>query len=264
MKRFHLFEFNDLKFWPSSLRSLTTDFLQATIEKNKPYLPRVDLIVKAIIASKSNKIIDICSGSLGPWKHLKNEIEKICNKNISITFTDKYPNQKLFRELNEIPNSYYHKESIDARNVPNTLQGTRTIFNGLHHFNKQDAQKIIDNAVENKQSIVIFELLSRSWLDVTIVALFTPIYTLLFMPFLLKISFKNILLTYIIPIFPITFTWDCVVSNLRSYTIDELETMMEKADTDKIYKWRINKYRHNFFPVLYLVAYVDERKLLTK
>jgi len=255
LKRLQLFEFNDLQWCPNIFRSMTTSFLHAIIEKYKPYSPKLDLIIEAIKSSKSNKIIDLCSGSLGPWLHLQKQIEKNYNDKINIVFTDKYPNIVLADKINSFNNFTYYSKSVDARDVPLSLNGTRTIFNGLHHFSPDDAQKIIDNSIYNQQPIIIFELLRRSWLDITIVTIFTPFYVLLFTPFLMKLSFKNIFFTYIVPIFPIIFTWDTIVSNIRCYSEEELKSMMKKADKKKNYKWDIGRYRHKRFPVLYCIAY---------
>ena len=255
IKRRQLFEFNDLKWWPDLFRSMTTDFLHSVIEKHKPYSVAIDLIAKAIKSTKSNKIVDLCSGSLGPWLHLKEQLENKTRQSINITFTDKYPNTKLSKEFNILDGASYNMDSIDAVSIPKSLDGTRTIFNGLHHFNPEDAQKIIADAVNNNQPIVIFELLRRSWLDITMVTLFTPLYVLLNLPFLLPLTFKNILFTYIIPIFPIVFTWDTIVSHLRCYSQDELNDMIEKADVKNSYKKNIGSYTFKFLPVTYMICY---------
>jgi len=255
IKRRQLFEFTDLIWWPKSLRSMITTFLHANIEKYKPYSQELDLITQAIQSNKNNQIIDLCSGNLGPWLHLKKQLEEKHHDKINIIFTDKYPNLTFTHQINEIDNFTYYPQSVDARDVPKTLTGTRTIFNGFHHFNPNDAQKIIDNSIESKQPIIIFELLNRNWKDILIVTIFTPFYIFLTMPFFMKLSFNNIFFTYIFPLFPITFTWDTVVSHLRCYSEKELENMIQKADKDKNYIWDIGKYRHGNFPVLYCIAY---------
>jgi len=254
IKRYQLFEFTDLQWWPKYLRSMITTFLHANIEKYKPYSQKLDLITLALRSNKNNQIIDLCSGDLGPWVHLKTELEENYNHKINIIFTDKYPNYK-YTQFNDLKNCSYYPKSVDAKDVPDELVGTRTIFNGFHHFPPQDAQKIINNSVQSKQPILIFELLNRHWKDISIVTFFTPFYVFLLMPFLMKLSLKNIFFTYVFPIFPIIFTWDTIVSHLRCYSEEELEIMIKKADTDDKYKYTIGKYRHGNFPVLYMIAY---------
>ena len=256
--RLHLFEFTDLRWCPKFIRSMITDFLHVNIEKYQPYSYKIDLIIEAIKINESTQIIDLCSGNSGPWFHLKKQLEEKSNKAINVVFTDIYPSTLSIKKTKILNNFTYINNPIDARNVPKELNGPRTIFNGFHHFSPEDAQKIIDNCVENKQPIMIFELLSRNLSDVIIVSLFTPLYILLSMPFLMKPSFSNLFFTYIIPIFPVAFTWDAIVSHFRCYSEKELESMINKVDKKSEYQWEIGNYRAGNFPVTYFVAYPKE------
>lgn len=234
---------------------MITGFLHVNIEKYQPYSYKLNLVINALKATKDTQIIDLCSGNSGPWLHLKKELEEQYTKNIDVVLTDIFPSTLLIEKTQGLNDFTYIKEPVDARHVPKELTGTRTIFNGFHHFKPNDAQEIINNSVKNKQALIIFELLSRNWNDIIIVSLFTPLYTLLTLPFLMKISFKNLFFTYIIPIFPIVFTWDTVVSHFRCYTEEELESMIKKADKKNEYIWKIGNYRAGNFPVTYFVAY---------
>ncbi len=255
MKRSDLFEFNEWALWPRMLRSMITDFLHAVIERYQPYTRKAELIARAIEASKNSTVIDLCSGSLGPWLHLKPALEKRLGRKLDIVCTDKYPNAKLARRIEKLEGIRYCAESVDARGVSSTPEGTRTIFNGLHHFNPEDAKRIVKDSVNNGQSLVVFELLRRSWADVAIVLLAGPLFTILTMPRYLNPSVKNLFFTYVLPVFPLTFTWDAAVSSLRCYSQRELDAMMRQADTSGRYRWHIGRYRCNSLPVLYLVAY---------
>lgn len=256
MERKELFEFIDLKWWPKLFRSMTTDFLHSVIEKYQPYSPKVDLISKAILSTNSNTIMDMCSGSLGPWLHLKKQVEQKTDKCLDLILTDKYPNNTMLNKVKKLGFLTYYPHPVDTRDIPCSLKTTtRTIFNGFHHFSPYDAQKIISNSIKDKQPIIIFELLRRSWADVLIVTFFTPFFVWFFMLYLMKPTFTNIFFTYIIPIFPFVFTWDTIVSNLRSYTEKELKAMVKKVDTSHSYICHVGRYRYKRLPVLYLIAY---------
>lgn len=233
---------------------MTTEFLKATMNKYKPFLPIYDLILDALKSSHDNKIIDLCSGSSGPWENLKIELEKKYNGKIDITLTDKYPNEKLAELYSKTDGISFFLDSVDAKNVPKELKGMRTIVNGLHHFKLNDAQDIISNSVKSGQPIVILELLRKNWKDIFIVFTLTPIFVFLHAPFFLPLNFKNILFTYIIPILPFTLTWDTVISHLRCYTTKELENMSKIADPKENFIWHIERYRENQFPVLVMIG----------
>ena len=98
MARIHLFEFEDLAWFPKNIRNYMTDFLQFTANKFDFYKTIVPILEKGTKASKSNKIIDLASGGGGGWKslskHLKSELP-----GVSVHLTDFYPNTRAFNEM---------------------------------------------------------------------------------------------------------------------------------------------------------------------
>lgn len=55
-------------------------------------------------------------------------------------------------------------------------------------------------------------------------------------PFVRPLNWKQILFTYLIPVIPIFFAWDGAVSNARTYTLDDLDILLEGLETED-YKW---------------------------
>ena len=62
MGRIHLFEFEDLKWFPTFLRNYITDFLQFLSNKTKMYKPIIPIIKKGLKKSGTYQIIDLGSG----------------------------------------------------------------------------------------------------------------------------------------------------------------------------------------------------------
>ena len=253
VKRRQLFEFTEIHWWPEMLRCLLTDFLHTLIEDKQPFSPKVSLIAQALRATSQNRVIDLCSGGIGPWLHLTEQLRNEYGKDVEVLLTDKFPNATAPMKVASIEGLECHPGSIDALNVPDQLKGARTLFNGLHHFDPKGAQGIIDDAVKSNQAIVVFELLQRTWLDV-FVALLGPLAVLLFTPLVRPLSLSRLLFTYVIPIAPLVMTWDGLVSRLRCYTPDELNAMARNAGGEN-YEWHTGTYRHQFIPVTYMVGY---------
>jgi len=91
MKRVHLFEIEDLNWFPSFIRNHMTDFLQFLSNKSKIYKPIVNLLIDKIKKSGKHQIIDLASGGGGSYLWLNTQLqEKI--PGIKITLTDFYPN----------------------------------------------------------------------------------------------------------------------------------------------------------------------------
>ena len=244
MRRFHLFEFTDIGWWPQTFRDLLTDFLRTFIGLTQPFSRKIDLIVKALDESGQSNVVDLCSGTGGPWPHLVQQLRDECGRDIEVLLTDKFPSADSETISSDIDGVEYYQYPIDAMNVPEEITGVRTSFDGFHHFPPEQAKKIIENAISSGQAIVIFEILQRNIWNI-IGALTAPI-AVFFMGFLTRpVSFARILFTYVIPIAPIVITWDSLVSQARCYTPEELLIMSDEAGS----------YRDRGVPVTYLVGY---------
>jgi hypothetical protein len=253
MGRIHLFEFEDLSWFPSSLRNYGTDFLQFLANKTAMYKGIIPVLEKVLKDSNNDKIIDLGSGGGGGLIWLNKELLKN-NKDLKIVLTDYYPNLSAFKLTQEkAENITYIEQSIDARNVPEKLKGLRTQFLSFHHFKPEDAQKILQNAVHSSQSIAIFEAQERGFPSI-LAMLFSPLSVLFTTPFIKPFKIGRIVFTYLIPIVPLFVLWDGVVSSLRTYSIDEMKNLVSKLEHAENYTWEINKVKSGPAVILYLIG----------
>lgn len=74
MKRIHLFEWEDLQWFPKSLRNYGTDFLQFLSNKTSLYKPVVPLLAQAMKDLNQNQILDLASGGGGGWQSLSKDL----------------------------------------------------------------------------------------------------------------------------------------------------------------------------------------------
>ena len=253
MARIHLFEFEDLKWFPSFLRNYGTDFLQFLAYKTKMYQPIIPVIQKGIGESDSNQIVDLGSGGGGGLIWLNQELTKT-NPDLKIVLTDYYPNVDAFEYTKEQADNFeYIKESVDARDVPVELTGLRTMFLSLHHFKPDDAKLILQNAVDSKNSIAIFEAQERSVLSF-IAMFFSPLTVLFTTPFIRPFKLKRILFTYIIPIVPLFVWWDGMVSSLRTYSVKEMQQLVDGLENKDSFDWEIKRIKSGPGVILYLMG----------
>ena len=258
MNRIHLFEFEDLKWFPTFLRNYITDFLQFLSNKTKMYKPIIPIIKKGLEKSRTNNIIDMGSGGGGGIIWLNSELKKDIS-NLKITLTDFYPNISAF-ELTKAKaeNIDYVKKSVDARNVPSELLGLRTQFLSFHHFKPEDAKCILQNAINSGSSIAIFEAQERSFYSI-LAMLFSPISVMIATPFIKPFFIGRIVFTYLIPIVPIIVLWDGVVSSLRTYSEDEMKELISTLNNSKNYDWEIGKVKSGPGSILYLLGMKKEK-----
>lgn len=253
MGRIHLFEFEDQKWFPDFLRNYMTDFLQYLSNKAKIYKPIIPIIKKGLNKSGANQIIDLGSGGGGGliWlnSELKNDIP-----DLKIILTDLYPNIPAFKFTKEQADNFeYVEKPVDARNVPEELKGLRTQFLSLHHFKKNDAMQILQNAIDTNSPIAIFEGQERS-IPSILAMIFSPISVLLTTPFIRPFKPGRIIFTYLIPVVPLFVLWDGIVSSLRTYSIKEMNELVENLNGTENYDWEINKVKSGPGVVLYLLG----------
>jgi hypothetical protein len=250
MRRLNLFEFHDFSWCPRVLRDGLTDFLEISIEVLDTYGPVRTRIANLLATASPRAVVDLCSGAGGPWVHwLRKGLV-----DLPVTLTDKYPNAELRARLGAANGLSYRAEPVDALAVPPDLKGVRTMFTAFHHFRPEQAQAIIEDAVQNRQPIGIFEFTSRSPKAVLFM-LSSAIGVWLFTPRMKNVSWKKWILTYAIPCIPLLVTVDGILSCFRSYSERELSAMA----TGEGYTWSIGVERgKNGLPVTYLIGYPSE------
>ena len=235
--RLHLFELEDQPWLPGIVRDLATDylcFIQATFRLYRPILP---LLAEALRVTNQRQIVDLCSGGGGPVLEIQKALSA-AGPNISITLTDRFPNSRAFQQIEEASGKQitFVRESVDARSIPDQIIGLRTIFNSFHHFRESDARKILLDAVKARQPIAIFEYTARAVLIVLLTMVLTPFLVALATPFIRPFRWSRVVLTYVLPLIPLTCWWDGVVSQLRAYTVEELNTLTKELSCDS-YSW---------------------------
>ena len=253
MKRVHLFEFEDQKWFPARIRNYGTDFLQFLSNKTKMYSPVIPILQKGLSKSDSNQIVDLGSGGGGGLLWLNKELCKVIPE-LKIVLTDFYPNLSAFELTKKKASNFeYIEASMDARSVSKDLKGLRTMFLSFHHFKAVDAKKILQNAVDDKSPIAVFEGQERS-IPSIIAMLFSPLSVLLTTPFIKPFKLGRIIFTYLIPIVPVFVLWDGIVSCLRTYSLNEMRTLVNGLEGGETYDWEIGKVKSGPGVVLYLLG----------
>src|SRR5215831_9947905 len=163
LPRLHLFELEDHSWFPSTIRDLATDylhFMEMALKLDRALLP---LVGRALAESGTTQIVDLCSGGSGPLPML---VKHLAAKGLPITatLTDLYPNIAAFEQIASTSDSRiaFSAEPVDARAVPASLTGLRTLFNAFHHLAPEDARSVLHAAAAARQLVAIFELSERS------------------------------------------------------------------------------------------------------
>ena len=245
MKRIDLFEFEDFAWFPNWMRICLTRLIVVMHKFLKSSDDLVPLIKRAFKYSNNNTIVDLCSGSGGPmievFKDLAGEQR---NSNVELILTDLYPNLEMASKINDsaIKNLSYKTTPVNASHVNTELIGVRTMVGSFHHMKPDTARQILINAKESKEPICIYEISDNShptflwWIAIPIIFIMALVIT----PFVRPLTWKQLIFTYLVPIIPLCFAWDGAVSNVRTYSLEDLDILLEGLESED-YKWEKGK-----------------------
>ena len=256
MRRVQFIELHDQPWFPSSLRDEITDALQFGLRFSKAYAPIAPLLQGVLDASKSQWIVDLCSGGGGPWLNLSRTLQAD-GQTLHVLLTDRFPSVSAAQHVEAASETQlaFYPDPVDARNVPSQLKGFRTMFTSFHHFPPNEARAILQNAVDANRGIGIFEITRRA---PSTIALMFPWVFLLFLltPWIRPFRWSQLFWTYVLPVIPAVLLFDGVVSCLRTYRPEELKKMVEKLTASK-YEWEVGEHSTGprGIPITYLMGY---------
>ena len=82
--RLHLFELEDLQWFPTTIRDLATDYLHFMELRFRLHEPVVPLLQEVLDATGYRQVVDLCSGGGGPIPALE---EALASEGLAVHFT---------------------------------------------------------------------------------------------------------------------------------------------------------------------------------
>ena len=243
MRRRHLFEFADQSWCPAVVRRGVTEYLATAITVMKLYRPTAEVLKRLLYEAGEETVLVIGAGSGGGILDIFNDLPL----STKVILTDLLPDRDFFSNN---PRIQYRTEPVDAFNLPDDLPGAWVMYTAFHHFSPSAAKKIIASAVATRRPIAIFEGAPRSLAGLLATFLIPPAVVLI-TPLVRPFRWSRLILTYLIPIFPLVFFWDGFVSNLRTYNLEELKEMTSSFTE---YDWQVYELPGSIFRLPTLVG----------
>jgi hypothetical protein len=259
MPRVHFVELHEQPWFPGLLRNEITDALQYGSGVLGAHSSIFLMLQRALHVTRSSSIVDLCSGSGGPWLDLSRKLRG--DTPYRIWLTNKFPNLTAFENLTAASGNSIdvHTSSVHATNVPSELEGFRTMFSSFHHFPPTQARAILQNAVDARKGVGIFEITSRTPSAIGMMFLWF-LSSFVFAPFVRPFRWSRFLYTYALPIIPLVLLFDGLVSCLRTYRTGELRELTNGLVAPE-YRWEIGEHLGTFrgLPITYLIGSPRER-----
>lgn len=238
MARLHLFEWEDQPWLPRTLRDIITDHLRYSF--SAPQSANLHETIASILEeplrqSGASEIVDVCSGGGGPLPAVLPLLAARLDRRLTATLTDLFPNTAAFARTADETAGVVRGASapVSAFDVPKELGRFQTLFTALHHFQPDDAKRILADAAGKGRTIAVIEPFKRA--DMAMVAIASIVFGFLRTPKVGPLTAKRFLLTYVLPLSPLVMAWDGAVSCLRAYSADEMAHMGREAAPH--YQW---------------------------
>lgn len=248
-RRLHLVELHELAWWPSFSRQTIQDVLAELWNAPLPFLePQrsaastlVPVLAAALNRASSKHVVDVCSGSGGPLPGMAAGLVRMGGVE-SISLTDLFPNLAAKRRLETTEGHpsvlKYHGEPVDATRCQ--LQGFRTLFGSMHHFQPHLLEQMLADAARRGEGFAAFEATKRSALGLALAFfLLFPLGYLLPLLMIRRMSLLQILTTFFVPVTPFVLWIDGIVSCLRTYTRSEFLEIARRADPEGKFDWDV-------------------------
>ncbi len=243
MRRFHLWELHEEPWYPIGWRNhfqLMLGRIGCLFQPLESFGDKFESFLEKV---QPKSILELCSGSgensVSIYARLVSSLTSP-NKP-KLILSDLYPNIRSYSKLKEEYSGLidYHAEALDCLAIPKEASDAWMMLESLHHFRPGEVRTILRNATENADGFAAAETTQRSWTNMAFTIFVAPILSVLIAAFLVKpIRFSNIFWGLLIPVVPFTMVFDAAVSNLRSYTVEELEEMIDSVRSAE-FAWEV-------------------------
>lgn len=228
-----LFEFGDLQWVPKWYHFYMRRYLVFFYKLFGYYKLWIPAVSAFIEKTGSRSYLECCSGSGEVLGLVISNLPENLVKGKNFVLSDISPLPEFIEQVNRKSHSNirYCEIPIDATQIPEEMNNPRIFINSFHHFPSETAKQIIESSIISKQGIIILEYVRHSPLGY-ISMLTGSLMIFLTLPFIAKPRDLPLLalLTYIVPIFPLMFFWDGIISCLRVYTPDKLASIVSEAN----------------------------------
>ncbi|MBC8083828.1 MAG: class I SAM-dependent methyltransferase [Hymenobacter sp.] len=254
--RLQLFEFEDLSWFPRTIRAGMMDYLRFMISRLGTYQLIVPLLREALLRTGPPHLLELCAGAGGGTEGVLRLLRATGLPAAHVTLTDLYPQAAAWQRLAaRTPGLSYEAASVDATAVPPALTGFRTVFSAFHHFPPPLAAALLADAVRQRTGVAVFEGAGKHWREILLVWTLLPVAQLLLTPFIRPFRLSRLFFTYLVPLIPLCTIWDGTVSILRMYPPAQLLALAHRADPAGTFEWQTGKARHWWGPeVTYLIG----------
>lgn len=227
MNSFHLFEFMDQSWVPRSLRATLREILECgnSVPFRSYYQWVAHEVTEFATANRIENIVELGAGTAPITKLLAKEPRL---NGVRLTVCDDNPDVSAYEILkkNHPGNVHAVYEPIDFSRPKSWPPGTLLMLSAtLHHLPSDVRSRVLSGLVESTDCVMVFEPLRRTVVSMLFVLCAIVPALLVPLRFLGRPGrLRRFVWCWLLPVAPLMFCWDGVVSCLRMWTAEDWES----------------------------------------
>ena len=227
LRRLHLIELHEQPWFPAKWRCHFQLALGRVGSLTRALDPLAERFQQLLARTRPTRVLELCSGSgeygVSFWQRVASALA--AEDRPQLVLSDLYPNLANYRLLKEEHADIdYLPGPINALDPPQDVGGVWMTIESLHHFHPEEVCTILRQAAEHTDGFAAFEITQRSWRNFLTVLVGVPLTSVVLCTVLLRpFRWHHLLWGLLLPVVPFTLLFDGLVSNLRSYSVEELQ-----------------------------------------
>lgn len=238
-RRRHLIELHEQPWFPAVWRDLFRAGLGKAFVLFGLSREFSRALSRLLAVHRPSEVLDLCSGSgecsADAWRHARAPDEASA---CVLVLSDLYPDRQRWTRAD--PAARYIDAPLDARTLAADLPRTRMMLSALHHFRPDDLRELLRATASEADAFVAVDRSARNWREMLVTLFVVPFAAAFITAFMIRpFRPRNLLWGLIIPVIPLVALLDGIVSNLRSYTVEELQTLTRDVATT--FTWEVGQ-----------------------
>lgn len=243
MRRRHLIELHEQTWMPALWRQMFQSGLGIAGKFLQPFKHAAPKLDELLAKTASKEILDLCSGSGAAILQLQQSLKANPTDGSApakVVLSDLFPDIEDWRKLQEKhPGAVsFRPDPVDVYAMPNDTPRVWTLLNSLHHFREDEVRRLLGSVVAKADGVAVFESTGRTWANMFQTIPVFPAAAIISAFLLRPFRIWHPIFSLLIPVVPFIAFFDGIVSNFRTYTVEELEAMVASLETDD-FEWDI-------------------------
>lgn len=187
------------------------------------------------------EVLDLCSGSgelsCDAWRRAVSGENGAKVPDCHLVLSDLYPIPQRWAALH--PGNRYIDLPVDARTIGADLPRTWMMLNCIHHFRPAELRELLQRTATSADGFIAVDRDARNWREMFMTIFVVPIAAAIITAFVIRpFRLRNVLWGLLISVIPLVAFLDGIVSNLRSYTVEELRSLI--AECPSSFVWEVD------------------------